>query len=98
MHIKLFMVVKSWQYTSYGCDPGWVASLVVVEDVGQWGRRQKQQWEEQKKKKVSTAVDGRLGTPTRINQHSRGTPTRLVMNNRSLRPFHLNTYHHILPK
>ena len=29
-------------------DPGWVVELVVVEDVGQWGRQQKQYWEKTK--------------------------------------------------
>ena len=24
------------------CDPGWVVKLVVVEEMGQWNRRQKQ--------------------------------------------------------
>ena len=41
------------------CDPGWVVLPVVVEDMGQWDRRQKQQWEEE-------------NTHTHTHTHTRG--------------------------
>ena len=38
-----------------GSDPGRVVLLVVVEDRGQWGRRQKQYWEKLGEKNICTS-------------------------------------------
>ena len=53
------------------CDPGWVVLPVVVEDMGQWDRRQKQQWEEEN---THTHTHTHKGAGALAAQHLQTTP------------------------